>query len=250
MQSFMASYKRRLKEILVGILILIGVGIFLMNKEKVILFVNEKTVGAGDSSQIYTYVEEYDVATEYVYSEVLYEDESYVFQQGESGSKSVTVMAVYEDGKETEEKILDREVIEEAVPEIIYVGTKERPEYIVPLEEYVVTSNFGQRWGTIHHGIDFGVPQGTDVMAARDGVIIQTGWNGDLGISIYVEHSDGVITRYAHLSESLVELGQSVSQGEVIGHSGNTGYSTGPHLHFEVRINGEAVEPRDYIQVE
>lgn len=65
---------------------------------------------------------------------------------------------------------------------------------------------------------------------------------------MYVEHEDGVVTRYAHLSESSVQLGQEVTQGEVIAYSGNTGYSTGPHLHFEIRINGEAVNPLDYVE--
>ena len=246
-QSKIHSYKRRLKALLAGIFLLIAVGIVIESKNIILKSVNEKSVSTVNSTQTFTYVEEYSEPVQYVYDENMYQDESIVYQEGDTGSKSITVMSVYENGVEQEEKVLDAEIIEEATPEIIYVGTKERPDYIMPVEDYYISSTFGARWGSIHHGVDLAVCTGTEVMAARDGIVIQTGWNGDLGISVFVEHEDGVITRYAHLSESLVELGQEVTQGEVIAYSGNTGYSTGPHLHFEIRIDGEAVNPLDYV---
>lgn len=245
-QDMKSSYKRKLYMMLAGIIFLLGVSIILEKSDFSLIVLGQDMVVAGESSQTYTYVEEYSEPTQYVYDDTMYVDETMVYQEADEGSKSITVMSVYEDGKQTEQKILDMEIIDEAEPEIIYVGTKERPEYIIPVKEYILTSNFGARWGTNHNGVDLAVETGTPVKAARDGVVTQTGWNGGYGISIYVEHPDGEETRYAHLSEDCVEIGQQVTQGEVIGYSGNTGRSTGPHLHFEIRIDGEAVNPLNY----
>lgn len=247
-KSKIHSYKRRLKALLAGVIVLIVWGVVIECNDYIMMAVNDRTIGRSDNTKTYTYVEAYWEDVQYVYDQEMYEDESEVYQEAQPGSKSITVMSVYEGGEFQEEKIIDTEILAEATPEIVYVGTKERPKYIVPVEESYITSYFGPRWGSTHHGVDFGVVTGTEVFAARDGVVIQTGWNGDLGISVYVEHQDGEITRYAHLSESIVELGQEVSQGEVIAYSGNTGYSTGPHLHFEIRINGEAVDPLNYLE--
>jgi len=115
-----------------------------------------------------------------------------------------------------------------------------------------VTSWFGWRRDpftgrlAFHHGIDIGAPTGTDVCAAKAGTVSFTGWHGGLGKTVIVDHGGGLETRYAHLSQILVSEGQGVSQGAVIGKVGNTGRSTGPHLHFEVRRDGEAVNPVDY----
>ena len=96
-----------------------------------------------------------------------------------------------------------------------------------------------------HFGIDFDAPVGTPVHAAQDGRVIEVtgGWAGGFGNSILVSHGGGVTTRYAHLSRIGVSVGDQVSQGQEIGNSGNTGFSTGPHLHFETRVNGKAVDP-------
>ncbi len=246
-EILMNSYKRRLKALLAGIIFLIGAGLIIRNKGDVINIVNKRYINENNCTQTYTYVEQYTSPVQYVYDDAMYVDETQVYQEGKPGNKCVTVMSVYENGIRSGEQVLDREIVKEAVPEIIVVGTKEKPDYIIPVENYVITSMFGPRWGSTHHGVDLGVPVGTEVMAARDGVVIQTGWNGELGISVSVEHEDKTITRYAHLSESLVQLGDEVQQGEIIAHSGNTGFSTGPHLHFEVRVNGEAVNPLDYL---
>ncbi|MBI4022776.1 LysM peptidoglycan-binding domain-containing M23 family metallopeptidase [Candidatus Berkelbacteria bacterium] len=96
-----------------------------------------------------------------------------------------------------------------------------------------------------HMGIDYRADTGTGVRAAQDGRVIETthGWAGGFGVSILVDHGGGLTTRYAHLSRIAVEPGETVGQGQTIGYSGNTGYSTGPHLHFETRKNGRAVNP-------
>jgi murein DD-endopeptidase MepM/ murein hydrolase activator NlpD len=120
-------------------------------------------------------------------------------------------------------------------------------EFIMPLAG-ALSSTFGWRdiavaGNRFHGGIDLAVDSGTPVAAARDGVVVRTGWIGAYGYAVYVEHGDSLQTRYAHLSRLLVEPGDLVRQGDVIALAGNTGASTGPHLHFEIRLAGLAVDP-------
>jgi murein DD-endopeptidase MepM/ murein hydrolase activator NlpD len=110
-----------------------------------------------------------------------------------------------------------------------------------------VTSGFGYRWGRMHEGIDIGVPEGTPIRSAKAGTVIMASYNGGYGNYTCVDHGGGLSTCYAHQSGFAASVGQSVSQGQVIGYSGNTGSSTGPHLHFEVRINGAAQDPMGYL---
>ena len=111
----------------------------------------------------------------------------------------------------------------------------------------ILTSNFGWRWGRMHEGIDLAVGNGTPVVAAKGGVVIVAGWMGGYGNLVVVDHGGGVSSAYAHNTSVTVGVGQSVSQGQLIAYSGNTGHSTGPHLHFEIRINGAAVDPLGYL---
>jgi len=113
----------------------------------------------------------------------------------------------------------------------------------------IVTSGFGWRWGRLHQGIDIAAPVGTPIWAAASGVVQFAGWNdGGYGYMIDILHANGTVTRYAHMSALYVKVGQRVQQGQVIGAIGSTGYSTGPHLHFEVRPNGGiAVNPMTYL---
>ncbi len=110
-----------------------------------------------------------------------------------------------------------------------------------------VTSPFGYRWGRLHAGIDIGVPYGTPIHAAAAGRVVIAGWVGGYGNYTCVDHGGGLATCYAHQSSLAVGVGASVSQGQVIGYVGNTGHSFGPHLHFEVRINGTPVDPLGYL---
>jgi murein DD-endopeptidase MepM/ murein hydrolase activator NlpD len=110
-----------------------------------------------------------------------------------------------------------------------------------------ITSYFGPRWGTIHTGIDIGVDVGTPVRAAAGGTVIEVGWDGGYGKNIIIEHPNGMRTRYAHLSAYEVAVGDTVEQGQVIARSGNTGNSTGPHLHFEIIVDGRTQNPMNYL---
>lgn len=110
-----------------------------------------------------------------------------------------------------------------------------------------ITSVFGWRDRDFHHGLDIATPSGSFVRAARSGEVVKTGWCGVYGLTVIVEHEDGVQTLYAHNSKVLVKVGDVVKRGEKICLSGNTGNSTGPHLHFEIRINGKVVDPGNYL---
>lgn len=110
-----------------------------------------------------------------------------------------------------------------------------------------VTSPFGYRWGRLHAGIDIGVPYGTPIHAAASGTVVLAGWTGGYGNYTCIDHGGGLATCYAHQSSYAVSAGAHVSQGEVIGYVGSTGHSFGAHLHFEVRINGNPVDPLGYL---
>ena len=111
----------------------------------------------------------------------------------------------------------------------------------------VVTSGFGWRWGRMHEGIDIAVGSGTPVVAAASGTVIVAGWMGGYGNLVVIDHGNGIATAYGHNTTVTVGPGQFVGQGQLIAYSGNTGNSTGPHVHFEVRINGAAVDPFGYL---
>lgn len=110
-----------------------------------------------------------------------------------------------------------------------------------------VVSGFGMRWGRMHEGIDIGAASGTPIRAAAAGTVIHAGWLGGYGNLVVVDHGGGLATAYAHASSILVGVGQRVEQGQTIALVGSTGNSSGPHLHFEVRVNGSAVDPLGYL---
>ena len=110
-----------------------------------------------------------------------------------------------------------------------------------------VTSPFGYRWGRLHAGIDIGVGYGTPIHAAAAGTVVLAGWTGGYGNYTCIDHGGGLATCYGHQSSYAVSSGAQVSQGQVIGYVGNTGHSFGAHLHFEVRINGNPVDPLGYL---
>ncbi|MHA6267588.1 M23 family metallopeptidase [uncultured Aliiroseovarius sp.] len=110
------------------------------------------------------------------------------------------------------------------------------------------TSGYGYRWGRMHNGTDFAAPIGTPVYAPADGVVVSAAWSSGYGRLIKIQHEFGIETRYAHLSRMNVQKGQRVSRGDRIGDIGNSGRSTGPHLHYEVRVGGKPINPMVYIK--
>lgn len=133
-----------------------------------------------------------------------------------------------------------------AKPEFGYRDRLEK-KLIAPVQARI-SSYYGGRWGRMHEGIDYAVSIGTNIRAAGAGKIIYSGWASGYGKTVIIRHRKGLRTLYAHNSELLVHSGEWVSRGSVISHSGNTGRSTGPHLHFEIQINGKPVNPLNYLR--
>jgi murein DD-endopeptidase MepM/ murein hydrolase activator NlpD len=123
----------------------------------------------------------------------------------------------------------------------------QRPLFVAPTQG-AFTSNFGYRWGVLHAGIDIANSIGTPIMAASDGVVIEAGASAGYGMLVKLRHSDGTVTLYGHINRSLVSVGERVMAGDQIAEMGNRGYSTGPHLHFEVLQNGTSrIDPTSWL---
>ena len=115
--------------------------------------------------------------------------------------------------------------------------------WVLPLANPVLTSGFGPRWGRLHAGDDFGVAVGTPLRSMSNGVVVFAGQQSGYGTMVDIKYSDGTISRYGHMSAIHVSVGQQVSTGQTVGLSGNTGRSTGPHLHLEIHPGGGAPVP-------
>lgn len=131
----------------------------------------------------------------------------------------------------------------------VYRIAASRIPFDIPVRSnYRFTSGFGPRWGRMHSGTDFAAPIGTPIYAPADGVVTFAGWSSGYGRLTKIQHEFGIETRYGHQSSINVKVGQRVSRGQKIGAIGNSGRSTGPHLHYEVRVGGRAVNPMIYIK--
>ncbi|MEB8386415.1 DUF5930 domain-containing protein [Rhodobacteraceae bacterium KMM 6894] len=131
----------------------------------------------------------------------------------------------------------------------MYRIAAEKAPFDMPVKNaFRFTSGFGSRWGRMHSGTDLAGPHGTPIYATADGVVTHAGWQSGYGRLVKIQHAFGIETRYAHQSKIRVKKGQRVSRGDRIGDMGNTGRSTGTHLHYEVRVNGKAINPMIYIK--
>lgn len=207
--------------------------------------------------EIAAYTEVIPFETETRKDDALYTNQSKVLQNGVRGTANVEARIVKRNGIEQEREILHREVIEEPITRIVAQGTKRVPpktavaraggKLLWPATGRI-TSPFGRRWGTIHTGIDIANNSGTPIYAAEAGKVFFSAHNGGYGNLIKIDHGGGMVTYYAHLRARQVSSGTSVTRGQLIGYMGSTGNSTGPHLHFEVRINGTPVDPMRYLR--
>ncbi|MDW4548123.1 DUF5930 domain-containing protein [Defluviimonas sp. D31] len=131
----------------------------------------------------------------------------------------------------------------------LYRIAVEKAPFAMPLKtSYRYTSGFGRRWGRMHEGTDLAGAHGSPILATADGTVIHAGWESGYGNLVKIRHEFGIETRYGHMSKVRVKVGQKVSRGDRIGDMGNTGRSTGTHLHYEVRVNGTAINPMTYIK--
>ena len=174
-----------------------------------------------------------------------------VAQAGKAGLLETTTCVKSENGKVTASVTEASRLVQEPVDEIVAVGTKEglaTGSFMKPTVGRL-SSPFGPRWGRFHYGIDLANATGTDVVAADGGVVTRVGMAGSYGTLIIIDHQNGTSTRYAHLSAYSVKVGDVVQKGQSIGKIGSTGRSTGPHLHFEVRVGGVARNPLEFIKL-
>lgn len=221
--------------------------------EELIITVPEPELSVERTEQLFL-EEAYDADIIYVDNDSWYTTQEEVLQEPSTGFRNAVAKISYRNEKEVSKEIIKEEVLMEAVPKIIERGTKIPPTFIKPISGGRLTSRFGRRTSPTrgassnHQGVDWGLPTGSTVVAASGGTVTKAGWGGGYGYVIYIRHPGGVETRYAHLSKILVSAGSTVKQGQKIARSGNTGVSTGPHLHFELRMGGSAVNPLNYLE--
>ena len=222
----------------------------LVNMEKKVSPLEVKTVENGKMSETIPY------ETEKQETKDLYKGESLVAQEGVDGRQIISGTITKVNGKEVNRNIKHKEVVVQPIKKIVKVGINDKPKtassgsYAVPIKNnYVINSNgkFGSRWGRMHEGLDFSCPTGTPIYAADGGTITKAGTFGGYGNCVIIKHDNGQETLYGHCSKINVSVGDKVYKGQVVANVGNTGRSTGSHLHFEVHVGGKAVDPWSYI---
>lgn len=220
--------------------------------QELVITVPEPELSVDRQEEIY-YEEIYDADIIYVDEDSWFTTQTQTLQEPSAGFRKVVANVTYRNNTEVGRELLKEEVVMEAVSKIVKRGTKIPPTYIKPISGGRKTSSFGRRKApkkgasSYHKGVDWATPTGTTVVASAAGTVAKAGWGSGYGYVVYINHADGRQTRYAHLSKVLVSVGQKVSQGQKIALSGNTGVSTGPHVHFEILINGTQVNPLNYL---
>lgn len=198
------------------------------------------------------YTEEIDFETEYNDTDSLYEGDRKITQQGAIGEREISGYIIRENGRKVDLEIEEEKILSEPVTRIVARGTAKRPTTVAtgafssPTRGRL-TSRFGPRWGTMHNGIDVAGPTGTPIKSADAGRVEFAGYRGSYGNLVIINHENGYQTYYAHLNAINVSRGERVFKGAKVGSMGNTGRSTGPHLHFEVRKNGQPTNPLNFV---
>lgn len=210
-------------------------------------FINVETVEET------TFTEVIPFNTQYQRDGNLWNWESRVLKNGVRGEKEVTAIITRENGQEVEREIISETIIKEPSAQVVLQGTRATARsgtgrFMWPTTVGRLTSPFGNRWDGFHAGVDVGASSGTPIYAADAGRVSFAGRQGNYGLLVIINHSNGYQTYYAHCSSILVKTGQQVKKGDLIARVGNTGRSTGPHLHFEVRRNGNPVNPMNFFR--
>ncbi len=228
----------------------------LVEKEQPVLQVQSVVVNSYEKTIAYT--------TQTVKDSSQYTSYRKVTTPGKNGTQLVTEEIVYIDGVQVSKSVVSRETLEEPVTEVIVVGTKKQNtgSYTGPLDVTgtgrftwpvpsckSVSSYYGYRWGRLHSGIDIsgGGVYGKTIVAADKGTVTKIKYDSNgYGHYLIISHNNGYSTLYAHCSKILVSVGETVSKGQAVAKVGSTGRSTGPHLHFEIRVNGTAKNPMNW----
>ena len=198
------------------------------------------------------YTERINYESQIEYNDNMYKNEKQTKVKGENGLAKIVANEVRHNGVLVEKDIVKEEVIESPIGEIIVKGTKEVPKtmatgaFLMPTRGRI-SSRYGMRNGSMHKGLDIAASTGTSIKAADGGKVIFSGYRGAYGSMIEIDHGNGYRTRYAHCSKLLVGVGTKVYKGQEIAKMGNTGRSTGPHLHLEVIKNGANQNPANFV---
>ncbi|MGL4345990.1 MAG: peptidoglycan DD-metalloendopeptidase family protein [Cellulosilyticaceae bacterium] len=221
--------------------------------------------------EVATFKELIPAEIEYVEFSDLYKDETKVYQEGHDGLKEITVAVTKINGKEVSREGISENILTEPKTKVMAFGTKEKPKpkpsenssgsggaavkpsgggsFMHPLNGAgKISSPYGSRWGSFHRAIDIAAPAGTPIYASAAGTVVYSGYNnGGYGKMVIIDHGNGYRTYYAHNNSLYVQVGQKVSKGQNIASVGSTGNSTGNHVHFEIRKNGNPINPYSYI---
>lgn len=205
------------------------------------------------SSETVTHLEEIPYEENVTEDAALYEGVNKIVRQGENGKAEVTELIERENGEIVRQTVMKSVVTEKPVVQLRTVGTKYRPknvgtgDFIRPYGGSV-SSRFGSRSSGTHTGVDFCGNLGDSIVASDCGTVVFSGWSGGYGNIIKIDHNNGYVTYYAHCSELYAKEGDVVQKGDVIATLGNTGNSTGPHVHFEIRYAGDCLDPLGYVE--
>jgi len=175
-----------------------------------------------------------------------------VVTPGVNGMKTEVVQVTSRDGQTVAEQVLEQNTVKSPVTEVVDRGTNDgvaSGDFIWPATTHLITSPYGEwRGNEAHPGVDIGASYGSPIYASNNGKVFEAGWdNGGYGNCVRIDHGDGVVSIYGHMSQVLTSVGQVVHKGQVIGLVGATGEATGPHLHYEVHVNGVRVNPSPYM---
>lgn len=199
--------------------------------------------------EVATYIEPVPFETVQKETDTMYKGEQSVRVQGQNGERSVVARIVKNNGVEISKTELSSSIIKQPVEKVVHVGTKPPPalqgtgSFIYPVTGARLTT----RYSRYHQAIDLAISSGTKIRAADGGTVISSGYSGSYGYVVRINHGGNRVTLYAHCSKLLVKAGDKVYQGQHIANVGSTGRSTGPHVHFEVIINGVKRNPLDYL---
>lgn len=173
-------------------------------------------------------------------------------QTGKDGIKEVEKQITMENGTEKKSSIVSTKVIQKSIDKIVAIGTKNPIlagiAFLSTPSRGGITSYFTYRWGKMHEGIDIGAATGTPIYASAEGTVTGASYDSGYGNLVKINHGSGIESLYGHTSKMVVSVGQKVKRGQLIAYVGSTGRSTGPHLHFEVRLNGNPVNPLKYLR--
>lgn len=198
------------------------------------------------------YQQELPFETKIEQNNSMYKNEKKVKVKGEKGKSNIIAKITKHNGVEVERKIIKEEIVSKPVDELIVKGTKKLPltaatgAFILPTRGSL-SSRYGMRWGRMHKGIDLAAKTGTPINAADGGTVTYAGYKGAYGYLVEINHGNGFVTRYGHCNKIYVKKGAKVYKGQKIAAVGNTGRSTGPHVHFEVLKNGVHQNPSKYV---